>query len=165
MKKTMCSRCKSEKATVHYTKRVGDRVEEWELCPACAAKMGIGSAADLFGDPFGSFSLFSFPGAERPAKEQCPVCSLTLDEIRRKGKFGCSACYDTFASRLDMTPFVGTGYRREKTGAEEEKKIEAQAPKEDGLDSLRSQLQKAVAEENYELAAALRDQIREQEAK
>lgn len=169
--KHICSRCKSENATVHYSKRIGDQVEEYNLCAACAKEMGIGSAAQLFGgDPFGSFSLFSFPSfpaEEHTASERCPVCGLTLHALRQKGKFGCSACYDTFSSRLDMTPFVGTGYQQKEPSPAGEKRAEEQKsePKEDSAQALRRRLQKVVEEENYELAASLRDQIRKKEAK
>ena len=60
-----------------------------------------------------------------------------------------------------MTPFVGRGYHRKE--AAEPKSAEA-LPKEETAD-LKKQLKEAIRKENYELAARLRDRIREREGK
>ncbi len=94
------------------------------------------------------FFYESVPYAAVKKEVVCPLCGQTLTKVKKEGKFGCSRCYDTFAPYLDLTPFVGTGYR-EKTEKER-------------AQDLKKQLQEALKKEDYEEAARLRDQIREE---
>ena len=106
------------------------------------------------------------PHAEPKKITACPLCGTTLDRIRHSGKFGCSTCYDTFAKMLDLTPYVGKGY----DGKSAEPPAEQQTPTAqkaqiNELDALRAELKQAVAAEDYEKAAVLRDKIRAKEEK
>ena len=46
------------------------------------------------------------PKTEVPKEEddqdalRCPHCNISLNEIRRNGKFGCDRCYETFAEEV-----------------------------------------------------------------
>ncbi|MCA8913186.1 MAG: UvrB/UvrC motif-containing protein, partial [Planctomycetes bacterium] len=95
----------------------------------------------------------------------CPECGMTLSEFRARGRFGCPLDYEVFAEHLDplferihdVQPARHEGRLPEGDGGDEV--IEKQR----SLADLRKQLENAVAEENYELAAELRDQIVELE--
>lgn len=156
--KRICSHCQKENATVHYQETVNGQVRQMDLCPACAAKMGLGPSS-FFGQGLSlDLPLFASPKKGSEEALSCPVCKMTLSAIRRSGRFGCSACYDSFSSRLDLTPYVGKGY-------ETEKKESSAEEKKDEVSLLREKLQAALAEENYEEAALLRDEIRAKEGK
>jgi protein arginine kinase activator len=73
----------------------------------------------------------------------CPQCGTFLSEVRATGKLGCSHCHETFSSELDY--FFTYDKKEETTHARED---------------LTTQIQDAIKKEDYELAAALRDQIK-----
>ena len=170
MKKILCQNCGVKKATVLYRENNNGAERELHLCPECAARLGIGD----FQDPFlSSFSLFSPHAAEPKRGAACPLCGTTLSQIQSSGKFGCSTCYDTFAHLLDLSPFIGKGYHgknetapKQQTPPDEGKRLShSQTEPISEAEELKAQLQKAVAAEDYERAAVLRDQIRAKEGK
>lgn len=157
MTKVYCEKCGKRPATFFYEENKMGKITKLQLCSHCAASLGLGEKGD---DPFFSFPLFFDGGVDKKVKT-CPSCGMTLSEIQRKGKFGCSACYDTFAPSLDLTPFVGKGYE----GKTEEKKAKEEKKKEDPISLLKKELKEALSREEYEKAAILRDQIRAEEGK
>lgn len=154
----LCEKCGKNEATFFYQEMKNGAKKEMHLCSHCAKAMQL-STEDFFA-PFSLFSPFVKRGYEE--EKSCPRCGMTLSEIQKKGKFGCSECYDTFAKKLDLTPFIGKGYEgkiENKNTAKEEK------PAPSPLASLKEELKKALAEEAYEKAAILRDKIRQEEGK
>ena len=174
LNKTLCARC-GKPATVYYKETVNGRTREMHLCAACAAKEGVGKDFthlpgffdDDFFAPLPLFSgLFAAPAAEQSAR--CPRCGKTARQIREDGKFGCSQCYESFGKDLDLMPFIGRGYRGGALtdGAKQEAAKQARAESgEEKLARLRGELKQAIAAEEYEKAAALRDEIRGLEGK
>jgi protein arginine kinase activator len=81
---------------------------------------------------------------------------LTPDQFRQNGRLGCEHCYDTFKELL--LPLV-----RQFHQAEEHRGRLGQAPAETPesleLRRFKEKIQQAVAAEDYELAARLRDQL------
>ncbi|MBX3355330.1 MAG: UvrB/UvrC motif-containing protein [Phycisphaeraceae bacterium] len=88
----------------------------------------------------------------------CPGCGLTVLEFRQSGILGCPSCYDAFQ------PDLGTLIARAQAGATHHV---GRAPSgspgrvERGLQRARllQELQAAVAAEQYERAARLRDRL------
>jgi protein arginine kinase activator len=163
----LCERCGKKEATVQFQQSVNGKKESALLCESCAKELGLGFS--FAQDPFFSFPLFaSSVGKEwRGEEERCPHCHMSFFEIKKSGRFGCSTCYDTFRSRLDLSPFVGKGYeekgKREISltdeGKQGEKRQETK-PEADPIAQWKEELKRAVAAEDYEKAAALRDRIR-----
>ena len=93
--------------------------------------------------------------------QKCTVCGLTQADFKKIGRLGCSACYQPFAEGL------GSLLKAMHKGTEHVGKLPQRAHREielaDRMRTLNQDLQKAVAEENYESAAALRDQIKQLE--
>ena len=174
LKQTICARC-GKPATVYYKETVNGKTREMHLCAACAAKEGVGKDAfqlpgfwddDFFGMTPLFSNLFGAPALERSAR--CPRCGKTLREIREDGRFGCSQCYESFGDQIDLRNF-SKGYKGERLcPAPEGEKQEKAEQKEDAasrLARLKAELKKAVAEEAYERAAALRDEIKKEEGR
>jgi protein arginine kinase activator len=161
----MCDRCGQRQATIYLTKVVNGDKTELHLCKQCAEKGD--------GEFFKDMSLINILAnlANAQAKQQadaappvvCANCGFTLERFRREGRLGCEACYKRFAP--DLIPMMRkihgslqhTGKRPEKqaTGAAPEKKKPISR-----VDELKLQLKQAVKAEEYERAAALRDEIR-----
>jgi len=86
----------------------------------------------------------------------CPQCGRSLKTILKTGLAGCEGCYRVFSHRFRG----GEDEKRRPYGgrlptALHEKRIVAS-----NLGALRGQLSRALSEEDYEAAAALRDRIR-----
>ncbi|MCC6464114.1 MAG: UvrB/UvrC motif-containing protein [Planctomycetes bacterium] len=96
----------------------------------------------------------------------CPVCGLTLAGFKAKGRFGCAKDYELFAEHLD--PLFerihdATPPRHKGRGPRQTGRPETMAERSLRIEGLKRDLKEAVSEENYELAARLRDQINELE--
>jgi protein arginine kinase activator len=169
----ICERCHERTATVHVTKIVNGEKTGYHLCEHCAKEQGeilnpfvAGNAFDFNKLLSGLLNMESSPGyaSVQTANVRCGTCGMTYSQFTQLGRFGCPDCYDSFATRLD--PLL----RRIQTGNTHSGKVPAksgdQFQHQRQLESLRRSLGQAVAEENFERAAELRDEIRamEQEA-
>jgi protein arginine kinase activator len=163
----LCQRCHERPATVHFTKIINGDKTVYHLCEQCAKEQGdlFGQAAQAFNFNFnqllgGLFNMESSPGFAMPAAtaQRCPSCGMTYQQFTQYGRFGCPKCYDSFAPRLE--PLL----RRIQSSTSHTGKIPVHAGKQvkvrKNLERLRSELQQAVALEQFEKAAQLRDQIR-----
>lgn len=155
----LCQKCGKNNAVTHVKRTVNGKTTEIHLCAACAKEEGLAKLFDINGF-FGS--LFADPSLKTAEKEEkCEGCGKTFREIAASGKAGCAACYTTFYDRLlpslrqihGKTEHVGKIPR----GAGEEIRAKRE------LESLKEQLNTAIAAQEYEKCAVLRDRIRELE--
>jgi len=90
------------------------------------------------------------------------VCGFSQADFKKTGRLGCSECYVTFAEGLSSL------LKAMHKGTEHVGKLPERAQRTMALNqrvrALTENLQKAVADENYETAASLRDQIKRIEA-
>ena len=152
----LCEKCGKNNATVMYTQIVNGKKSSINLCSECA------SGESLF-DNFGS--LLSFGTRPEMGVSACPLCGMTLSEFTRKGRMGCGKCYDTFRRQAKnmLQKIHGTSVHC----VEQKEEIKEEAPKKEKseLEILKEKLQEAIASENYEEAAKIRDEIRSKEGK
>ena len=157
----LCDVCKCNDATVFLTQILEGKMQKVNLCDGCSKEKGVQ-------DPTGfalADLLLGIGAAEEIEKgastERCPVCGYTQADFKKTGRLGCSSCYLTFAEGL------GTLLKAMHKGTEHVGKLPQRAHRavelSDRMRTLTENLQKAVAEENYESAASLRDQIKQLE--
>jgi protein arginine kinase activator len=170
----LCDLCGEKDASMFVHHLIGSRKVELHLCSACAERRGLGG-----GDPRKPELIQSLiqnlPPVDAesagtdpsPIVRNCPFCGASFKELAAKGLLGCFSCGDLFAADLlkakggmngtvsDAPPI---GYRGRLSYA-------VTRSVEDRRDraSLREQLDRAVAGEDYESAAQLRDRIRSME--
>ena len=157
-----CQRCKNKPATVHLTEIVQGEKREKHLCEQCAAEDGIPIKTQVPLNELLANFVMSQGGATAVAKLTCEACGMTFAEFRSGGQLGCPHDYDAFEKAL--TPLLE---RAHDGGAQHVGKV----PKRTGVGQERQQelmrfrrdLAAAVEREDYELAAKLRDQIRDLE--
>jgi len=96
-------------------------------------------------------------------KKTCPVCKSTYEDFRKRGRFGCSECYETFSAEILtlISNIQGSLQHKGKTPHTDSKQMQNVRR----VAQLRRDLERAVAEERFEDAARLRDEITEIEAK
>jgi len=154
----ICQRCQNE-ASVHLTERVDGRRRELHLCVACARKAGLAlpeTPPDLGLDSVVQGLILKHVGelVGEMAELSCPDCGMRYMDFRVGGRLGCPHDYHVFNRGLlpllqrfhGATRHVGKQARPRPEAAQRLR--------------LRSRLREAVALEDYEEAARLRDRIR-----
>ena len=148
-------------AAVFLTQIVDGKMQKVNLCEGCSKEKGVQ-------DPTGfalADLLLGIGAAEEIEKggssTRCPVCGFTQADFKKTGRLGCSSCYVAFAEGLNSL------LKAMHKGTSHVGKLPAHAQKtlalSDRMKTLAENLRKAVQEENYETAAALRDEIRQLE--
>jgi protein arginine kinase activator len=159
-----CEFCQSREATIHLTEITDGVRTETHMCEQCAQEHGVGSKNyiplnELLSNLLAAGSKeeeAAMPGeSEGPV---CPRCGWTLDKLQEKGVLGCPYDYEAFEQQL--RPLI----KKAHDGAVAHcGKIPTRTPKESKREievtQLRRQLDEAVRNEDYELAAKLRDKL------
>ena len=156
-----CQRCHDE-ASVHLTETVDGRRRELHLCKPCAREAGMtlpDSPPALALDAVVQDLIVTHVGelVGELAGLTCPDCGLGFMEFRASGRLGCPRDYETFARGLSPILARGQGATRH-VG-----KAPARPPGAVDRLRLRAQLREAIAREDYEAAAVLRDRIRQKD--
>lgn len=146
-----CDDCGNNPATIHLTQIMQDETMVFNLCEECARKKGISISI-----PDGSASL-SMPTAPPQKNITCEGCGMTYSEFKEKGRLGCVACYKVFDSEVDeyfmqvhgATAHLGKKYHRTITNVLDIS----------DLSRLKKELDSAIRDEAFELAASIRDTI------
>jgi protein arginine kinase activator len=162
-----CQICNKRTATIHLTE-INDGVRsEMHICEQCAAEQGVASQSQMSINELLSHLLAVQPSDEEmfgpSEKEQaCPTCGFTLDRLRKEGTLGCPQDYEVFERAL--LPLIERAHDGKSTHCG---KVPVKAPKDTRrfveLSQLRRQLEQAVQNEDYELAASLRDKMKQME--
>jgi len=157
----LCCICKEKPATVHYTQIVGDKTQKLDLCENCAKSKG---ATDPTGFAFADMLLGL--GASQEVEQaaggpevKCPHCGFSHADFKKSGRLGCPECYKTFAEGLEgllKTMHKGTRHVGKAPAA-----LRQSREASDRIRSLQKKLAKAIADENFEQAAVLRDELKQ----
>lgn len=174
----LCQNCQKREATTYIKRVINGEATESHLCEECAKELGFDGFFDDFSlsipNIFSSFfkdSAFALAGAK---SELCEKCGSSFDDIIRTGMVGCADCYSRFYDRLlpsiqrihGRTGHVGrTPIEYTKVDDDPVKAEKKEISKEDKIKDLEKQMQRAVEEQNFEQAAALRDEIKELKGK
>ena len=89
------------------------------------------------------------------------LCSECASELKKSGKTGCPECYKTFGEELRST--IRSIHGNVKHIGRAPAKFRKSREKENELKELKKQLKEAIANENFESAANIRDKIRAME--
>ena len=164
-----CSNCGEREGVVSLTQIVEGDVRTVSLCAKCAEEKGIETGVGVAETPLGGFLAALQESADPDApltaalEARCGGCGATLRDFRETGRVGCAECYQSFDAPLrellrrlhGSTHHTGKRY----TGVEA---LPVLAPPAN-LRELRDQLRRAIEAEQFELAAELRDRLRESE--
>ena len=158
-----CDNCGTRVATVHLTEIKGGKKFEKHLCEQCAAQTE--GAAIKSNTPINELLtnfVMQHAGLQKTQSAACDGCGMTWADFRQSGLFGCERDYELF--ERDLTPLLQRAHegathhvgkvpaRRGGSGVPMRRTVD--------LAKLRKELARAVAAEDYERAAKLRDQIR-----
>jgi len=148
-----CEICQENEASVHFKQVADGDVREMFVCTECAEKNGfnVESPASLTDFLFG-VGAHPEPGKAVPSKS-CPTCGMKSKDFAKTSRLGCPACYEAFREALD--PFLA----QIQNGPRHEGKVPAKEQRTAEIMGLRRNLKGAVAQQNFEEAARLRDRI------
>lgn len=183
----LCQKCNKNEANVKYTEIINGEKKEMMLCEGCSHELGLDNISFNMPIDFSSFfgGLLEDEAYNNPefmplfqsVKElKCDNCNMTYDDFINQGKFGCPDCYDVFSSKIDSllkrihgsNEYLGRRALRSTSnkqntsvgvGANSEPKNEKTTSKDNKIDKLQEDLKKAIADERYEDAAKIRDEI------
>ena len=89
---------------------------------------------------------------------KCPRCGFSQADFKKSGRLGCPECYRTFAEGL--SGLLKTMHKGTRHVGKAPEALRQSRDTIDRLKLLQKRLVKAVEDENYESAAALRDEIK-----
>ncbi|PRO64639.1 UvrB/UvrC motif-containing protein [Alkalicoccus urumqiensis] len=167
----LCQECQEREASLHFTKIINGEKTEMHLCDVCAKDKGdylpggkSFSIHQLLSGLLDSGQKFSQSQEKKEQRPEltCGTCGMTYRKFAEIGRFGCADCYTHFDQKLDPI------FRRIHGG---NTRHAGKIPKRKGKDmhlyreieELKQEMQKQIAEEEFEAAADLRDRIRELE--
>lgn len=158
-----CECCHETEATIHLTQVIDGEIKKLNLCQVCAQKNGIDlnspiSITDVLlglgqpGNPEIKSDLTEFDLS-------CSRCQMTRAEFKKRARLGCPQCYNAFMGELSALT-QAMHHSRQHVG-----KIPARQGNEARITAkiaaLKKDIETAIAKEEYEVAAGLRDKIRE----
>jgi protein arginine kinase activator len=162
-----CQICNKNEATIHLTEITDGVRSEAHLCEQCAHEQGVTVKSSIPINELLSSLLAVQPSDDElfGSSEQdvaCPHCGLTLEQFRKDAVLGCPYDYEVFEKSL--SPFIEKAHSGKTIHCgKAPSKTPANAKKQIELITLRRQLDEAVKNEDYELAAKLRDKINQGE--
>ncbi len=160
----LCCVCKEKEAKVHLTQIVGDKMQKVDLCEDCAKQKGMNdpgaSLADLL---MGLGASQEMEQATGGAELKCPHCGFTQADFKKAGRLGCAECYLTFAEGLEA--LLKSMHKGIKHTGKVPAALQQTRDLTDRLKVLQKKLDKAVAEEDFEQAAVVRDEIKSMKEK
>ena len=160
----VCDICGKKKATVHLTEIVDDQMTEMHLCEECAQEKSL-QMEQQFGlaDLLAGLSDFGKQVKDQQQVQlQCTKCGMNYDDFKKFGRLGCNECYTSFKDHLGILLKKIHGSNRH-YGKAPINLSKFEKDKSDILRDLRNQLDQAIQNEDFEVAAELRDRIRDLE--
>ncbi|MEP7325497.1 MAG: UvrB/UvrC motif-containing protein [Gemmatimonadota bacterium] len=164
-----CSNCHEREAVTELTKVANDQVTKIPLCERCASELGLDTTLAIGKTPLATYIAAMGQGFKdngpptEPGAFICGSCGATLQDFRESGRLGCPDCYRTLGSPLrellrrlhGATRHAGERYAPPGASAGPSE------PDRRGPLEIREQLRRAIEAENFELAAQLRDQLKD----
>ena len=178
----LCQKCNKNEANVKYTEIVNGEKKQMMLCDECSHAMGLDNMNFSMPIDFSSFfggllddeynSPEYMPLFQTVKELKCNNCNMTYDDFINQGKIGCEECYEMFSNKIDnilkrlhgdnkhkgrksIGERTASAHKQNNVGA-----ISSRPQKETKLEKLQKDLKKAIAEERYEDAAKIRDEIK-----
>jgi protein arginine kinase activator len=173
----ICDKCGKNTAGVKMQQFINGVKSELNLCQECVFKFDspemksmlegimksvmeqVGNMQLPPGFGLNALPVQAQPQATPPQQRKCDKCGMTAEQFKAGGKMGCEACYAAFGREVHALLKTVQASRRH----------EGKFPRRMGVairtrhreDELRTALKAAIADENFEEAARLRDEIRE----
>lgn len=159
-----CQKC-AKVATFHITDIDRGKPKEFHFCDE-HARQHLAPANDPAEKAGMSDLAKNLIGgsADAPAEpatldqQTCPVCQVTFGEFRSSGRLGCPHDYEVF--RDELMPLLENIHDETRHTGKAPRRAPRDPKQQTMLIQLRNDLKRAVAAEDYEMAARVRDKIK-----
>ncbi len=170
----VCQVCGKRPATSHLMELApeGGERRELHICATCISNLGLELSTQpppiaailaskiIADDEAHDAAEGDHDPTASDDQPTCQVCHLTLSEFLANNRFGCSHCYDAFREHVEplLARYHGTAVhtgRTPQTG-----QIEGATARLARRTQLDQSLKNAIASEDFERAARLRDELR-----
>ena len=176
--RVMCEECGEQEACCTVAVMMGGQAIHRRLCQACMAKASMSIAAGNIGKVLGAIMAAAHKAAgesvqeaarteapeetetpEAPGEEvSCPRCGKLQSEFRKSGRLGCAACYGVF--RDQIMPILEKNCPLPEHTGRRPLSTEAAKRSRARREELQRRMEEAVARDDFETAAKLRDKLR-----
>lgn len=159
----LCEECGEREATYTVSVVMENETSTRHLCSECMSKMNAGIAAGNIKSLLSSI-LTAITGSTQEKTEEpvpavtCHRCGTTLAQFTRSGRLGCPACYEAFHEQLQ--PMLLQIHGRVQHAGRRPLPTEQEQQIRSRREQLTRLMAQAVAAEDFETAATLRDQLR-----
>ena len=164
----ICQICGKHSASMLVRQIIDEQTKELHICRACAKKHHLYSgnrdmhlSLKAIFDGLSPYTDGTKKDTEGVRPVVCPDCGTPLSHVKEKKILGCPRCFFYFRDTVLklMQEASGEVFYAGKLPPQPEIFLGAEV----SLQRLEEELQKAVENEEYELAAYLRDKIKERE--
>ncbi|MGN1020144.1 MAG: UvrB/UvrC motif-containing protein [Aristaeellaceae bacterium] len=157
----LCEECKVNEATYTLSVMMGDEITTRHLCGECMARMNMSLSTGNIKNLLSSI-LSAITGNDTAAAPQqeviCPRCKTSLSQFTKSGHLGCPGCYEAFREQLQ--PMLLQIHGRVQHAGRQPLCTEDAQRTRSRQEELTRLMEQAVALEDFETAAQLRDQLR-----
>ncbi len=171
----LCENCNQNEATIHYTEVINGVKTERHLCGKCMQELDYSMEGEfpfskLIKGILSSHLMQNSKEANPMLHLCCDKCGMSYQDFTKIGKFGCAECYNVFGPLIldnikkiqGSSTHVGRKYQSV-CGTDDLSVQEFDSTVTDDeakLKKLSEKLQSALAIEDYEQAAKLRDEMK-----
>src|SRR5271170_3280109 len=159
-----CQRC-PKPATFHITDIERGKPKEFHFCDeharqhlSPANEAGDKAEISSLAEKLSQGGLETARGSSSAEKQICPLCQMSFQEFRNSGRLGCPYDYEVF--RDELMPLLENIHGETRHSGKVPKRAPRNTQQQTTLIQLRNELKRAVAAEDYEAAARLRDKIK-----
>ncbi len=154
-----CNHC-DKPAVVHEVTLKNGIKTEIHLCQELAQEAGVSMPTHQPINQLLTQFVISHSARAKAKSKTCPGCGMTFARFRQGGTLGCAECYEEFEEQL--APLI----ERAQNGATDHRgktphRAGASIDRQRLISQLVKELDRAVAAEQYEQAAQLRDRLRD----
>lgn len=170
----LCALCNKNEATIHIQEIASGSKKTLHICNECAAKKAMDNPAlEMSGFKLaemlynlteklkksGAQLATNKDGESDKSSLTCPACGWDTQGLRNTGRLGCAHCYETFSEIIDNA--LGNMHQGKVHLGKKPGEVIDSASSQLLLQvmSLQKDLEVHVSREDYESAAAVRDQI------
>ena len=157
-----CDICGNNRAIIHIQQIAGNEEINMSICGKCAREKGLAiNNTELninLKNLLKNFAEIKNAVSEKDILKVCHICGNTLEDLKKRGKTGCSECYKEFGRYI--ASFLKTNAGSAENKGKYPFKINILSRKIKKIDNLHSLLSQAIKKEEFEEAAYLRDKIK-----
>lgn len=155
-----CDICQDRPAVIFVQQVSRDGSIELHLCEICAKDRGFATSENRMDISLGGLlsGILENPSITDSTSQACPVCGMTVFEIKKQHRVGCTDCYRHFRGEI-ISLLRKEGFELSYAGPLPATAQKISSPTIDP-ENLKKELKKAIEKEDYEMAAYYRDRIK-----